>query len=197
MSQYISDCCSLINLYCGFGGIQILHEIGNAWYIGNKALDEAQYARDLNAAGQPMRVDLTPTLLHSQYPLSVLTAMSTEENAISVKLSKIMGDGEAQAFVLARSKSLPLLIDDYAAIKGAIRSGISIHTISTPEILILWAGQDASRRSQLPSVVDRIDKLAKFSPHKSSAHLEWWQAMLAKHKSQTIKITASLILPTA
>lgn len=180
MSDHISDCCSLINLYCGFGGIQILHEIGNTWHIGDKALDEAKYARDLDSAGQPIKVDLTPVLLQSNYPLSVLSLMSTEENALFVELAKIMGDGEAQAFVLAHFRNLPLLIDDYAAIKGATRSGLSVSTISTPEILISWAANISTRQRRLPSIVDRIDKLAKFCPHKTSPHLEWWYSMLAE-----------------
>lgn len=180
MSRYLSDCCSLINLYCGFGSIQILHEIGDQWHIGDKALDEAKYSRDLDASGQPLRVDLTPTILQGQYPLSVLSMMSTEENALFVELAKIMGDGEAQAFVLANSKSLPLLIDDYAAIKGATRSGLNVSTISTPEILISWAANDSTRQGRLPGIVGRIDKLAKFCPHKTSPHLAWWQSMLVQ-----------------
>lgn len=180
MSEYISDCCSLINLYCGFGGIQILHEIGDKWSIGDKALYEAKYARDLDADGQPVRVDLTPALLHSQYPFSVLSLMSMEENAIFIELARIMGDGEAQAFVLANSRGIPLLIDDYAAIKGATRSGLSLATVSTPEILIAWAANDSTRQGRLPGIVGRIDKLAKFSPHKTSPHLAWWHKMLAE-----------------
>lgn len=178
MSHYLSDCCSLINLHCGFGGIQALHEVGTAWHIGDIALGEAQYARELDSAGKSVKVDLAPHILSAQYPLGVLTLDTSEERALYIELAKVMGDGEAQAFALAHFRNLPLLIDDFAAIKGFARTRLDVTTVSTPEVLVAWAGSDDQRLKRLPEIVERIDLLARFCPHKTSPHLPWWQTML-------------------
>ena len=40
MTHYCLDACSIINLFCGWGGIQELHTFGDSWSTSGTALNE-------------------------------------------------------------------------------------------------------------------------------------------------------------
>lgn len=178
MSDYILDCCSLINLYCGWGGIQKLSNFNRRFSIGEIALAEAKYAREYQADGTMIPVDVSAVELLAQYPLLVLQITDLTEQTNFVDFAKQIDDGEAEALAFAAARKLILVTDDRLAINVAVRSDLNVKVIGTSDILIEWAGSDQDRIARLPGVVRRISALARFCPHRNDQNFSWWKQML-------------------
>lgn len=174
MTRYVLDCCSVLNLHCGWGGIQNFSHFGNAWCIGEHALAEIKYVRELNASGSIVTCPLTSADLASQFPLTVLRIESDAEADLMVRLAAMLDDGEAEGLALAASRSMTFCSDDAPVLSATASLGISVQIVSTPELLQSWAFNDTTRTAQLPEIVTRITELSRFVPHKSSPHLPWW-----------------------
>lgn len=174
MRGYILDCCTLLNLYCGWGGIRELSSVLGPWTIGQRALSEAQYARDFAGDGIIKAIPLGPESILEQHAISVFSVESDSEIELFVEMANRLDDGEAECIALAAERSLTLCTDERLAQNEAAARGIEIAT--TPQILEAWASASPSRREQLPSIVSRIEILARFTPHRSSPHLDWWRS---------------------
>jgi predicted nucleic acid-binding protein len=176
MSDTILDCCSLINLHCGWGGIQELARVhkprvsdkaNQRFCIGEIALAEAKYAREFHTDGTMVAIDVSKVELLSQYPLVVLQVAGAAEQFNFVELAKQIDDGEAEALTLAAERELILVTDDRLAVNVAARSNSSFKVIGTADILIEWGNSDPNLKARLPNVVRRISELARFCPHRS------------------------------
>lgn len=179
MTGYILDCCTLINLYCGWGGLQNLSQIGGNFHVGSTVAAEAMYVRDYDGAGELIQRKLAFADLHRQCRLATLKLASQPELALMVRLASSMDDGEAEGLAMAVCRGLSFCTDDGAVYKLVAAESLRVRLISTPEILQTWAGNDAERQSALPTVVRRAFELAKFRPHRSSPHQAWWDEQLA------------------
>jgi len=179
MSRYVLDCCSLLNLYCGWGGIRELNDFGENWGIGQTALREARYVYEFESDGSRARVEISQESLLRQHPLSILR-LNSSEIPLLVELAAKLDDGEAEGMVLAFRRGLVFVSDDRPTQRVATELGFSTPIVSTPELLIEWAGDNPERLNRLPSIVRRIEQLAKFRPHKGSPHLAWWLEILEK-----------------
>jgi predicted nucleic acid-binding protein len=177
MSNYILDCCSLINLYCGWGGIQELSRLNKRFCIGEIALAEAKYAREYQA-DRMIPVDVSAVDLLAQYPFQVLRITDAAEQTNFVEFAKQIDDGEAEALAFAAARKLILVTDDRLAINVAARSNLNVKVIGTSDILIEWANSDQDRKARLPSIVKRISELARFCPHRSDQNFSWWKQLL-------------------
>lgn len=176
MKHYCLDFCTLLNLYCGWGGIQELKSFGSSWSISNTAFEEFTYARAFDANGSVQNIGVDRAALLRQYSLNVHTLNGAGELATFLDLSQIVDDGEAASLAIAAHRSLIFVSDDSPALRAALT--LNVQTVSTPDLLIEWAGSDPSRNNQLPVIVKTIGILAKFAPAKSSQHRSWWSHML-------------------
>lgn len=179
MTCRILDCCTLINLYCGWGGIQKLHDFGGRWCIGAHALSEAKYVREFGAGGAVQSRTIDATALQAQFPLELLAIESDHEAGLLVQTAQLLDDGEAEGLVLAATRGKAFCSDDAVVHRAAVGLGLTVQIMSTPELLLMWADGDVARQEQLPGIVQRISALAKFVPHRTSPHLAWWKSQLA------------------
>lgn len=179
MTCRVLDCCTLINLYCGWGGIQNLHDFGDRWCIGAQALGEAKYVREFGADGSVENRTIDASHLRSQFPLETLAVESDEEAALLVRTAQLLDDGEAEGLTLAALRNKAFCSDD-AIVHRAVRElGLTVEIVSTAELLQRWTSDDKARQEQLPGIVQRISVLARFVPHRDSPYLAWWRSHLA------------------
>lgn len=179
MNGYVLDGCTLLNLYCAWGGIGNLKAFPATFHIGTAVGSEIHYVREYEAQGYISNRKLSTTDLAQQYPLQQLSLTSRELD-LMVHLSRWLDDGEAQGLAIAVSRDLCFCTDDGAVHRLIVAQGLHGRLISTPELLQAWAGEDPGRLASLPSAVRRTTKLGKFTPNRSSPHLSWWRQMLGE-----------------
>lgn len=175
MDDHIIDCCSLLNLYTGWGGLAELRELRRTWYVCEAVLNEAEYTREYGADGVPILIPLDMNaltqsgLLHSAHP-------ETEAEIDDyVTFACDVDDGEAQALAIAKNRGFVLLTDDRKAANIAQRPDVAVRITSTAKILQAWAQLDTRNEARLHEVISRIAMLAKFSPRMDSSDNEWWR----------------------
>lgn len=175
MDEHVIDCCSLLNLYTGWGGLTELHGLRRTWYICEVVLQEAEYTREFDRDGVPTLIPLdTAALLQNKF---LLTARPETEQEIEdyVDFASEVDDGEAQALALAKHRGFVLLTDDRKAINVARRADVTVRTISTANVLQSWAQIDSRNEARLQEIVARIEVLARFRPYKDSPEYSWWR----------------------
>lgn len=178
MDDHIIDCCSLLNLYTGWGGLTELRELRQTWYVCEAVLNEAEYTREYGADGAPVLIpldmrELTQSgLLHSARP-------ETEAEIDDyVSFACEVDDGEAQALAIAKNRGFVLLTDDRKAARIAQRPDVAVRITSTAKILQAWAQVDTGNEARLRDVIVRISALARFSPRIDSPDYPWWKGFL-------------------
>lgn len=178
MSGYVLDWCTLLNLYCGWGEVRQLGTFGAPFYVGAVVASEALYAREVDSNGQQVQAKLDIQDLRRQYPLSILSVSSAEQE-LMVRFARTIDDGEAEGLAIAASRGYAFCSDDAPVRKLALAQDLPIKIVSTPELLQAWAATNVDQAAALPGIVRRITTLARFSPHTSSPHATWWTKQLA------------------
>jgi predicted nucleic acid-binding protein len=179
----IIDCCSLLNLYAGWGDLHALRDTGDTWYVGEAVVGEAQFVSDVAADGSRVRVLLD---LQSYVDQSVLQSIRPEtevEIADYVEFALDLDDGEAQALALAKNRGLVLLTDERKALRIARRPDVAVPTITTAKLLTEWAGLTPENLARLPDVLQAIEVRARFFPRSNTPDGEWWAKHRAERKS--------------
>lgn len=179
MTGYILDCCTLLNLHCGWGGLHNLSRVGGEFHVGSKVASEAIFVREYGSTGGLIRRKLDFAELHRQCRIATLKLASQQEMALMVRLASWMDDGEAEGLAMAVCRGLSFCTDDGAVYKLVVAERMQVRLLSTPEIFQAWAGDDAKRQATLPKAVRRAFDLAKFRPHRSSPQQGWWDELLA------------------
>jgi hypothetical protein len=172
----IIDCCSLINLYTGWGGLSELNGIGWQWHLCEAVLKEAEHTREYGEEGSPLIVPLDFGQLVANELLGLVAPGSDEELADYLDFASEVDDGEAQALAIAKHRGFTLLTDDRKAMRLAARPDIAVTTISTAEVLRGWAGLTPENDRRLGEIIYRIETLARFTPRRDSPNYEWWVA---------------------
>lgn len=180
MSGYILDCCTLLNLHCGWGGLQNLHAIDGAFHVGSTVTSEVLYVRDYNNSGAIISAELSFKDISRKCQLRVLTLSSQEERALMVRLASIMDDGESEGLAIAACRGYTFCSDDGAVRKVISTEKLRVRVVSTPELLQTWAGDDPRKLALIPAAVKRITELGKFRPHRSTPYYAWWTERLAQ-----------------
>lgn len=175
MTHYCLDVCSIINLFCGWGGIQELHTFGDSWSTSGTALREFTAVRVQQSDGSIIKCPVQHDTLLDQYRLAVHSATGDAELATLAMLSSLVDDGEAECLAIAFHRGLTFVSDDGLAIIEATKLGVPWR--SSIDLLIEWCGLDARRPQRLPEIVYRIQFLASYAPPKSSPHKAWWDAL--------------------
>ena len=180
MDEHIIDCCSLLNLYTGWGGLRELHDLRRTWYVCEAVRTEAEYTREYDSNGVPISVPLdTGDLVKSGLLLSA--RIETEQELEDyVNFASELDDGEAQALALAKHRRLLLLTDDRRANNVAQRADVGVRTISTANVLQIWSQLDPLNEARLHQIIPRISTLARFTPRADLLDYDWWQKYLER-----------------
>lgn len=176
MTHYCLDFCSLLNLYCGWSGIQEFHKFGSSWSISETAFNEFKYVRTLQPDGSFLNSEVNRNSVLAQYPLSVLGVSSPKELNTLIELGKLIDDGEAASLALAKHRGFTFVTDDNPAIYAA--KSLSVPTVSSIELIFDWSKVQQSHVARLPDVVRNIAILASFHPPRRSDHKQWWNGFL-------------------
>lgn len=175
MDDHIIDCCSLLNLYTGWGGLAELRELRRTWYVCEAVLNEAEYTREYGADSVTVLIPLDmKELTQSGLLLSARPETEAEIDAY-VGFACEVDDGEAQGLAIAKHRGFVLLTDDRKAARIAQRPDVAVRITSTAKILQAWAQLDTSNEARLHEVIVRITALAKFGPGMDSPDYEWWR----------------------
>ncbi|WP_334180122.1 hypothetical protein [Pseudoxanthomonas sp.] len=171
MTHYCLDACSLINLHCGWGGVQELHVLGGTWSTSDAAARECRRIREFHDDGSIITRDIESAEFFRGSPL-VVHAATDEEMDTAMRLAASVDDGEAECLALAKHRELVFVSDDLPAIRLAEAEGIE--TITFVSILRSWVELDSTRMLQMPDIAGRISALARHVPSPSNPELRWW-----------------------
>ncbi len=172
----IIDCCSLINLYTGWGGLSELPAIGWQWHLCEAVMKEAEHTREYGEGGLPVFVPLDIGQLVAKGMLKRVVPGTESELADYIDFASEVDDGEAQALAIAKHRGYTLLTDDRKAIRLAASPDVAVTTMSTAEVLRVWAGLAPANVARLGEIIDRIENLARFTPRQDSPDYAWWRA---------------------
>ncbi len=178
MNSHIIDCCSLLNLYTGWGRLAELRALGRTWHVCEAVLQEAEYTREYGADGIPVLVPMRMSEVNRDAILLPALIATDAEMEDYVNFASEVDDGEAQALSIAKHRGFVLLTDDRKAMSVARRPDVAVSTTSTSEVLRAWAQLDMQNQARLVEVVRRITALARFRPRTDSADYQWWNACL-------------------
>ncbi|MDT8427948.1 MAG: hypothetical protein RQ757_04195 [Pseudomonadales bacterium] len=170
----IIDCCSLINLHTGWGGLSELSTIGWKWHLCEAVMREAEHTREFGEDGSTVVVPLDMGQLVDNAVMGLVAPVSDEEMTDYLDFACEVDDGEAQALAIAKCRGYTLLTDDRKAMRLAARPDVNVATISTAEVLRVWASLDVAYVARLAEVIRRIEDLARFAPRKDSPDYAWW-----------------------
>jgi len=178
MPGRIIDCCSLLNLHTGWGGLENLRLLPYAWSICDAAARESEFTREYTESGAIIEVplDLGPHIQSGL--LQVARPETADELANYVQFATQIDDGEAQALAIAKSRGYTLLTDDRKALRIARRPDVAVATVTTAGVLRDWQAHRSPTVAELRVVIERIQTLARFAPNKDSPDRTWWLAQL-------------------
>ena len=174
MPQRIIDACCLINLYASRNVLGILRSLEGGLFVPDLVKGESLFIRKEDDQDQtilvPEAIDLTEALaeglLHSCQLENETEAQHFVQFATSVD------DGEAICLALAKCRNWMVATDDRKAIRLAKAESIS--TITTAEIVKLWADSCNATVETTAEILQRIERYARFSPRKDFPLHDWW-----------------------
>lgn len=176
MDDHVVDCCSLLNLYTGWGGLAELRVLHRTWHVCDAVLSEAEYTREYAEDGSHVPVPINMKALVSEGLLLPARPETERELEDFVGFASEVDDGEAQALAIAKNRGFVLLTDDRRAAAVARRPDVGVRIISTASILQSWAQLDRVNEARLLEVISRISVLARFAPRADSAEYAWWRS---------------------
>lgn len=170
--ETLIDTCCLLNLCAVDEPHIILPQIPLRWYLARSVEREEISVKPHPLAGrhERRRVDLTPCI--SSGILRQCEPNSPEEQELYVELAAEVDDGEAMPLAIACVRKWGVATDDAAARGVAGRLGIM--TLSTPELLRLWAGHTRAQPETVADAIRRIETLARFVPNATLPGADWW-----------------------
>jgi predicted nucleic acid-binding protein len=178
MSGYIIDCCSLINLYTGWGGLTELQTVSSPLHVCKAVFNELEYTREYGPDGSPVLVPLDMDALQKIVGFSVSRPKSSVEMEDYVSFAMEIDDGEAQALTIAKHRGFILITDDEKAKKVAALPDVHVTTCSTADVLRGWSTLDPQNEKRLYTVIPRITRLARFRPPVKSMDHDCWARYL-------------------
>lgn len=178
MTGRMIDCCSLINLYTGWGGLTELKTLKSSLHICQAVFNESEYTREYGPNGIPALVPLDMVALQKSAGFSVSEPQLPEELEDYVNFATEIDDGEAQALAIAKHRGFALVTDDEKAKKLASLPDVRVSTLSTVDLLKEWSTLNKRHEERLFEVIPRISELARFRPPRGSPDCNWWTKYL-------------------
>ena len=174
MSQRIVDACCLINLYASGSVLDILRALEGGLFIPDLVKRESLFIRREDDQDRtilvPQAIDLTEALAGGLLHRCQLEDETEAEQF--VQFAAALDDGEAVCLALAKCRHWTVATDDRKALRLAEAEGIM--TITTAEIVKLWASSCHATDDVVAAVLHSIERYARFSPPKGSVLYDWW-----------------------
>lgn len=167
------DTCCLVNFCAVDDPERILPQIPVTWYLARSVEREEVSVRPRPDAtrGERRRIDLSPCI--SAGILRRCELESDQERELFVALTMEVDDGEAMPLAIAHFRKWSIATDDAAAVRVARR--LNVHTLSTPELLHLWADHNEATPKEISEAIRRIEVLARFVPPATLSGTDWWE----------------------
>ena len=172
MDDVVVDACCMINLYAAGDLRRRLSSLGCKWYLPTVVVAEALYVHIEQADGTIEKSPIDLQSLVDDGTLLSCTAESAEELELYVDLATQIGDGEAMALAIAKSRGWTLSTDDRKA--KQIADGLAVSVLTTPELIKRWADSTILSCGELRDTLRLIENRASFFPAASHPLHSWW-----------------------
>lgn len=177
MPQRIVDACCLINLYASGCVLDILRILEGGLLVPDLVEGESLFIRKEDDQDQtilvPEAIDLSEALTEGLLHRCQLENEGEAEHF--VRFATTVDDGEAICLALAKCRNWMIATDDRKAIRLAEAEAIA--TITTAEIVKLWADSRNEGDKAVAEVLRRIERYARFCPRRGSPLQEWWRML--------------------
>lgn len=175
MPQQIADACCLINLYASGCVLDILRILEGGLFVPDLVEGESLFIREKDDHDQtilvPKAIDLSEALAEGLLHRCQLENEVEAEHF--VRFATAVDDGEAICLALAKCRNWVIATDDRKAI--GLAEAEAIATITTAEIVKLWADSRNAADKALAEVLRRIERYARFCPRRGSPLQQWWR----------------------
>lgn len=175
MSGCVIDSCSLLNLYTGWRGLSELKQLDINWYIPDAVAAESQFSRERGNDGNFSVNSIDVEKFIDEGIFIRVRPEGPLEIEDYVNFAAEIDDGEAQAIAIAKNRKLQFLSDDAKAVRLCLGVAEKTEVVSTPRILNTWSLLAEGNIGRIPSVIRRIEELARFSPKAGSPWYSWWK----------------------
>jgi len=172
----ILDACCTLNLAATGRMAVILERLPYRFCMGRRARGEAQWLR---IPGEEERelVDLEPLL---QLSLLVIEDLQDpKEEALFVRFSEQIADGEAEGAALAIHRGCILATDDRKARQVVTADHPALRLISTLELIREWQDEAGIQEADMANVLRRIAERARYRPRRNHPLWDWWSRLMA------------------
>jgi predicted nucleic acid-binding protein len=175
MPDRIIDTCCLVNVFASGCAIDILQALGPEIFVPDLVRNESLFIRKEDDQDPsvlvPEAIDLSDAI--AQGTIQECRLESVQEFNEFVRLASILDDGEAICIALAKCRTWTVATDDLKALRVARAEGVQ--TITTPEIVKNWADSCSIVACKLSSVVQKVERFARFAPRKNAILRQWWE----------------------
>lgn len=127
----------------------------------------------------PVKLIKSPIDLASYFSTGLLHQCEVEgehEMIFFVNFARRLDDGEAACMAVAKNREWFLATDDKLATNIAIENGVAV--LTTVDLLKRWASTTKASTKEVATVLQRIQRFAKFVPRNNSPEATWWQSQL-------------------
>jgi len=172
MDDVVIDACCLINLYAAGDLRTRLLVHGRKWCIPSVVLRESLYIHQVQADGTTVKIAIEIQSLIDDGSVHSCDATDGAELDLFVDFAAKIDDGEAMALAIAKSRGWTVATDDRKAIRLAEEHSVSV--LTTPDLMKSWADSTDAAPEELRLALERIEKLATFSPSSRHPLHKWW-----------------------
>jgi predicted nucleic acid-binding protein len=186
MSDAIVDSCCLINLFAAGNLPTVISTLGRRLYVPAKVLEETLYIREREGGtgvDEPKLVQREVNLT-AAFEAGLLHRCDLEgeaELALFVQLAAVLDDGEAACLAIAKARGWTLATDDRKGRREAAALGVPV--VTTAELMRAWAIATSATCADVARLLQNIQTFARFTPHKSMPHYQWWVDTASENES--------------
>lgn len=165
----VLDACVAINLRASGCWRQIFAAAEHLPLMPEIALREVLYL--FNEEGEREEASLTDLQAAGNL---VSCGLDSDQLAVMLALAAKLGQGEAAAIAVARTRELPFATDDRAAQDAADLEHDRL--LTTPQLLRGWAESGNSNRGEISAAIKLIETRASFRPRSLDPDFDWWMS---------------------
>lgn len=175
MHVTVIDTCCLINLYASQRFEELVRTSLRRALVPEMVFDEALYVLrpSDDDPEELVREEMDLTNVCTRGVLEACRFENDAEVSRFVELATLIDDGEAACLTISSLRGHDLATDDRRA--QGLAADLDVPVISTPQLLQRWRRNEDVPSDALAHVIHRIERYAKYWPHHTSPHYEWWQ----------------------
>lgn len=172
--KHILDTCCFINFYASGQAAGLLKAVGGTVAIPEAVKKEALYLAPLHPDEKPIPIEIDKVV--AELKLAVVSPTGPKELELYIELAAELDDGEAMGLAIAKERGLILMTDERKARKRAAAMGVEV--LTTCDVVAAW--ERKAKGPEVIAAVQRIARLARFSPGPKDPRYDWWMK-LASH----------------